>query len=281
MTTGSPSTAGRGRIDLFDLEREELRELLAGWGQPGYRSDQLWKWLYVSLASSPDVMTNLPQNLRQRLHDETAIGCLAEVASQRSQDQETVKWLFQLTCRSDLSTRHGDGGKSQIETVLMCYDNRRTACISSQAGCGIGCAFCATGQMGLQRNLTSGEIIAQALYVARILAEQGQKLTNVVFMGMGEPLANYDATITAVRRLTDPDGFNFGQRRITLSTVGLVPGIRQFAEEGLQAGLAVSLHAATDDLRSKLVPINVRYPLDELISACRDYIARTRRRISF
>jgi 23S rRNA (adenine2503-C2)-methyltransferase len=163
----------------------------------------------------------------------------------------------------------------------MNYERRRTACISSQAGCGMGCTFCATGQMGLQRNLSAGEIVAQALFVARELATQNEALTNVVLMGMGEPLANYDATMTALRRLTDPGGFNLGQRRISLSTVGLPPAIRRFSQEGLQVNLAVSLHAATNKLRDTLVPINRRYPLNQLMAACRDYVAHTNRRISF
>lgn len=268
-------------IDLLDLERVDLQKLLADWGQPSYRTAQLWRWLYANLASSPDNMTNLPQDLRQRLGEETSVGRLTEIASQNSRDLQTVKWLFELASHLDASQQRDAAGAPQIETVLMSYRDRRTACISSQAGCGIGCSFCATGQMGLQGNLTRGEIVAQVLHVARILARQDEKLTNVVLMGMGEPFANYDATIGAVRRLTDPSGFNFGQRRITVSTVGLVPGIKRFTQENLQVGLAVSLHAATDDLRSKLVPINRTYPLDELFSACREYVAQTRRRISF
>jgi 23S rRNA (adenine2503-C2)-methyltransferase len=268
-------------IDLLDLEWEDLQKLLADWGQPSYRTKQLWKWLYTNLVSSPDDMTNLPHDLRQRLGEETSAGCLTEIASQESRDLQTVKWLFELASHLDASQQRDAAGAPQIETVLMSYRDRRTACISSQAGCGIGCSFCATGQMGLQRNLTSGEIIAQVLHVARILAQQEARLTNVVLMGMGEPLANYDATIAAVRRLTDSFGFNFGQRRITVSTVGLVPGIKRFTQEDLQVGLAVSLHAATDDLRSRLVPINQRYPLDELFAACREYVAQTKRRISF
>jgi len=268
-------------IDLLNLERDELQTLLVNWGQPRFRADQLWNWLYVNLATRSEEMSNLPQGLRARLAAETRIGGLTPAAQQESHDGETVKWLF------DLPPLHAEGrpgraeGRFQIETVLMAYERRRTACISSQAGCGMGCTFCATGQMGLQRNLTAGEIVAQVLFVARELARKGSALTNVVLMGMGEPLANYDATLAALRRLTDPDGFNFGQRRITVSTVGLVPAIERFSREGLQVGLAVSLHAATDALRNRLVPINQRYPLDRLLPACRDHVARTGRRISF
>ena len=269
------------KIDLLDLERKDLQILLSGWGQPGYRSTQLWQWLYVKLAAGPAEMTSLPHDLRQRLEDETSIGDLREIAVQESRDLETIKWLFQLTAPPFAPVRPNSVGVPQIETVLMSYRQRRTVCVSSQAGCSLGCAFCATGQMGLQRNLTGGEIVAQVLHVARILSGKGEKLTNVVLMGMGEPLANYGATMKAVRRLIDPEGINLGQRRITLSTVGLIPGIRRFSQENLQVGLAVSLHAATDELRNKLVPVNLRFPLDELLAACRDYVARTRRRISF
>ena len=255
-------------IALLDLERDELASLLAGWGQPRYRADQLWHWLYVRLETNPAEMTNLPARLRARLEAETVISPLTPVAEQHSTDGETVKWLFQLP-------------HAQVETVLMRYARRRTACISSQAGCGMGCAFCATGQMGLQRNLTSGEIVAQALFVARGLAQAGETLTNVVLMGMGEPFANYEAVLAALRRLSDPDGFRMGQRRLTVSTVGLVPGIERFGREGLQVNLAVSLHAATDALRDRLVPANRRYPLDRLFAACRDYVSRTHRRVSF
>jgi 23S rRNA (adenine2503-C2)-methyltransferase len=170
----------------------------------------------------------------------------------------------------------------------MHYERRRTACISTQVGCAVGCAFCATGQMGFHRDLTSGEIVAQALHFARTLHAEGERLTNVVLMGMGEPLLNYDASLAAVRHLIHPHGFNLGQRHITLSTVGIVPGIERLAEEvgpyhdvHLQITLAISLHAATDKLRDQLIPINQRYGLDALFEACYRYVKRTGRRISF
>jgi 23S rRNA (adenine2503-C2)-methyltransferase len=265
-------------IDLLNLSHEALRELLTRWGEPAYRADQIWQWIYENLAINPEEMTNLPLDLRERLAQETRIGALKPVAQQRSADGETVKWLFELPLPESAPETVG---LAQIETVLMSYHERRTVCISSQAGCGMGCSFCATGQMGLLRNLTVGEIVAQVLYAARQLISMGERLTNVVLMGMGEPLANYDATLAAVHRMIDPDGFNLGQRRITLSTVGLVPGIERFSREDLQVRLAVSLHAATDELRDQIVPINRRYPLDRLMAACRDYIARTNRRLSF
>ncbi len=187
----------------------------------------------------------------------------------KSIDQNTVKTLFRLE------------DHKAIEAVLMHYNKRNTLCISSQAGCGMGCVFCATGQMGLKRNLTSGEIVEQVLYYARHLREQGEVVTNVVVMGMGEPFHNYDATIQALDRLNDNGGFNLGARRFTISTVGLVPAIRRFAAERHQYNLAVSLHAAEDELRSSLLPINKKYPLSELLDACRDYVDQTRRRITF
>ena len=186
----------------------------------------------------------------------------------QSADGETRKDLLRLE----------DG--ETVEAVLMRYRERRTACISTQVGCTIGCVFCATGQMGFHRNLTSGEIVAQALHFARMLRSEEKPLTNVVLMGMGEPLLNYEATLAAIRRLTDLQGFGLGQRHVTLSTAGLVPGIERLAGEGLQITLAISLHAATDSLRNQLVPINRRYDLDALFEACHRYVQRTGRRIS-
>jgi 23S rRNA (adenine2503-C2)-methyltransferase len=263
------SHKSQATIRLYDLDHPSLQALLAEWGEPAYRARQLWEWLYVHLADSFDRMTNLPLSLRERLAAETTIGVPQVVDTARSADRETRKDLLRLA----------DG--ETVEAVLMQYERRHTACISSQVGCAIGCAFCATGQMGFHRDLTSGEIVAQALHFARVLQAEGERLTNVVLMGMGEPLLNYDASLTATRRLIHPQGFNLGQRHITLSTVGIVPGIEQLAGEGLQITLAISLHAATDKLRDQLVPINRRHGLDALFEACHHYVERTRRRISF
>lgn len=254
---------------LYELDLSALQSLLAEWGEPSYRARQLWEWLYRHLADSFDQMTNLPRALRQRLASQTCIGVPEVIATQVSSDGRTRKDLLRLA----------DG--ETIEAVLMRYERRRTACISTQVGCPIGCVFCATGQAGFRRDLSAGEIVAQALHFARILRVEEGRLTNVVLMGMGEPLLNYDASLAAIRRLTDPHGFNLGQRHITLSTVGIVPGIDRLAAEGLQITLAISLHAATDNLRNQLVPINRRYPLDELFAACHRYFTRTGRRISF
>jgi 23S rRNA (adenine2503-C2)-methyltransferase len=260
---------------LYDLDLPALQSLLESWGEPAYRARQLWEWLYVHLADSFDQMTSLPKSLRERLADETTIGVPQVADTLLSEDGETHKDLLRLT----------DG--ETVEAVLMRYKRRRTACISTQVGCLIGCAFCATGQMGFRRNLTGGEIVAQALHFARLLRPKQNRLSNVVLMGMGEPLLNYDATLAALRRLTDPQGLNIGQRHITLSTVGIAPGIELLADETghhggpLQVTLAVSLHAATDQLRDQLVPMNQRYNLDALFEACHHHIQRTGRRISF
>ncbi|HEC34628.1 MAG TPA: 23S rRNA (adenine(2503)-C(2))-methyltransferase RlmN [Chloroflexi bacterium] len=254
---------------LTDYDLPTLHSLLEDWGEPPYRARQLWQWLYIHLADDFDQMTNLPRPLRERLAAETIVGVPEVIATQVSSDGQTRKDLLRLA----------DG--ETIEAVLMRYERRYTACISVQVGCPIGCVFCATGQAGFRRNLSAGEIVAQALHFARILRVEGKRLTNVVLMGMGEPLLNYDSSLVAVRRLADPAGFSLGQRHITLSTVGIVPGIDRLAEEGLQITLAISLHAATDDLRERLVPVNRHYPLDELFAACHRYSARNTRRISF
>jgi 23S rRNA (adenine2503-C2)-methyltransferase len=262
-------SASQPTNQLYNLDFPALQSLLTDWGQPAYRARQLWEWLYVHLADSFDQMTNLPQSLRERLAAETTIGVPKVIDTAQSTDGETRKDLLRLA----------DG--ETVEAVLMRYERRRTACISTQVGCSIGCAFCATGQAGFRRDLSAGEIVAQALHFARILRAEEERLTNVVLMGMGEPLLNYDASLSAIRRLIDPQGFKLGQRHITLSTAGLVPGIKRLAGEGLQITLAVSLHAATDQLRDQLVPINRRYGLDALFETCFHYIERTRRRVSF
>jgi 23S rRNA (adenine2503-C2)-methyltransferase len=258
-----------GKVLLLDLTYNELKEFLTSWGEPSYRANQIWGWLYRALATDFQEMTNLPKCLRGRLAEATLLQTMKPLEERVSADGLTRKVLFAL--RDDQT----------IESVLMHYERRRTACISTQVGCALGCVFCATGQSGLVRNLTAGEIVEQVLYFARSLKSEGERITNVVFMGMGEPLANYEATWQAIETLTHDDGFNLGARRITVSTVGLEPGIRRMAGEGKQIGLAVSLHAATDELRDELVPINRRYPLTQLMAACRHYVERTGRRISF
>lgn len=254
---------------LYDLPLPELTALLTGWGEPAYRARQVWEGLYQHFYASAEEFTALTKSLRQRLAETFDFAPLTPAAQLASQDGQTVKTLFRLP----------DG--LHIEAVLMKYDRRRTLCISTQAGCAMGCVFCATGQMGFKRHLSSGEIVAQVMHYARHLHQQGERVTNIVVMGMGEPFHNYDNTMAAVDRLNDPAGYNFGARRITISTVGLVPAIRRFTAEKRQVNLAISLHAADDALRASMLPVAKAYPLDELLAACRDYTATTGRRVTF
>ena len=254
---------------IYDLDPTGLAELLQTWNEPAYRAKQIWQGLYQHFYNSADQFTNLPISLRQKLASNLTFEGLTPVSKLSSSDRHTIKTLFRL----------GDG--NVIEAVLMRYDNRNTLCISSQAGCAMGCVFCATGQMGFKRHLVSGEIVAQVMHYARLLHEEGERVTNVVLMGMGEPFHNYDNTLAAIDRLNNADGFNFGARRFTISTVGLVPAIRRFADEERQVNLAVSLHAADDVTRLDMLPVNKKFPVEDLIDACRYYVQKTGRRITF
>jgi 23S rRNA (adenine2503-C2)-methyltransferase len=248
---------------LYQPSRGELAELLDG--EPRYRLDQIWQGLYQNL-STPAEMTNLPKALRATLA-ERLTPALQVVIRRVSDGGDTVKYLLQLH----------DG--TRIETVLMLYPDRVTVCVSSQVGCAMGCGFCATGQAGFSRHLTVGEIVEQVAIAAREARSIDRRLGNVVFMGMGEPLANETVVWESVERMNGDLGLS--ARRLTISTVGLVPGIRRLTERPLPVNLAVSLHAANDRLRDELVPINKRYPIDELMSACADYLAVKGRRLSF
>lgn len=254
---------------IYDLDLEGIKALLTSLGEPAYRAQQIWQGLYQNLWVKPEEFTNLSKPLREKLAEEIVWAGLVPEIILQSKDGETVKTLFRLP------------DDREIEAVLMRYEERRTLCISTQAGCAMGCVFCATGQMGFKRHLTSGEIVAQVMYYARQLKEQGDQVTNVVLMGMGEPFHNYQNTLKAIDQLNDPKGLNLGARRFTISTVGLVPAIRRFADEKRQVNLAISLHAANDEERSALLPINRKYPLEEVISACRYYIEQTGRRVTF
>jgi 23S rRNA (adenine2503-C2)-methyltransferase len=254
-------------IDLLGLDEAGLATLLASWGEKPFRARQIRAWLHERGATSVDAMTDLPKGLRERLAAEATVGTL-EIAAQQDSRDGTIKRLYRLP----------DG--QLVESVLMPYQSgRRTACISSQAGCAMGCVFCATGQMGFARHLTADEIVEQAWHFASLLRERGERLSNVVLMGMGEPFHNYEAVLVAIRRLMSDLGI--GARHITVSTVGLVPQIRRFAEEGLQVTLAISLHEADDAARDALMPINRKYPIAELLDACRFYAEASGRRISF
>jgi 23S rRNA (adenine2503-C2)-methyltransferase len=265
------------RINLYDLSAEGIADLLRTWGEPAYRARQLYEQLYRHRVGSFAEMTNLSKALRQRLETECRLGDLEERKLLIGDDGMTRKALWALP----------DG--APVETVLMIYPDRATVCISSQSGCPMQCVFCATGKLGFLHDLTSGQIIEQVMWAERTLRQvQGQvpghpltKLTNIVYMGMGEPFNNYDHFWTSVERLHDPAGYDMGARNFTVSTVGLIPGILRLADAPLPINLAISLHAADDALRSDMMPVNKRYPIADLIDATRTYTTKTRRRVSF
>jgi len=274
---------------ILELSRDRLTATMLELGEKKFRADQLWRSIYHEVAESFDDMSTLSKPFRKTLSEKYSISTLEQAMFITSKDHSTSKSLYKLH----------DG--ELIETVLMRYEtdghrrNRKTACISTQAGCALGCTFCATGQQGFRRNLTVGEIVAQVIEMERIARAEDlaqmeagkrtkgeiQGVTNVVFMGMGEPLANYKNTMAAIRVLNDGQGLNIGARHITVSTVGLVPQILQLAEEELQINLAISLHAPDNTTRSQTMPINQRYPVEDLIRACHKYADATGRRIFF
>ncbi|HDQ35131.1 MAG TPA: 23S rRNA (adenine(2503)-C(2))-methyltransferase RlmN [Chloroflexi bacterium] len=256
-------------LNLYGLTYPALEALLASWEASPAHARAIWQGLYRHHVTHLAEIPELPAHLRSQLQAQATLEIPQHVASQESRDGSTRKMLLRLA----------DG--EQIEVVLLRYRARYSACISTQVGCACGCAFCATGQLGFVRDLTSAEIVGQVLHCRRELAACDASLNNFVLMGMGEPLLNYENTITALRILLDQRGLGFAPRRVTLSTVGIAPGIRRLAQEGLKINLAVSLHAATDEVRSQLLPINARYPLDELFDAIWDYQAQTQRRVMF
>jgi 23S rRNA (adenine2503-C2)-methyltransferase len=258
------------KLNFYDLTYDELEMVLTQeFNQPSFRTKQIWSGVYKNLWYRPDDFVNIPKTLRDQLFTRFSFESLSPVQNLKSTDQETEKILFELY------------DQKAIETVLMKYSQRRTLCISTQVGCAMGCVFCATGQMGFKRNLSTGEIVEQVLYYARQLKAADEKVTNIVLMGMGEPFHNYVATMGAIDRLGDPEGFGLGARRFTISTVGLVPMIKRFADENRQVNLAISLHAVFDDERSSLMPINKKYSIQEVLDACRYYLDKTNRRITF
>src|SRR5579859_1793494 len=283
----SPITTTTKKTDLLGLTLPELQQWLVERGEAPFRTKQIYSWLFQRLVTDFSAMTNLSLALREKLAREASIGPAIVRSEQHSKDDRTRKILLEL-----------EDGKL-IESVLMLYpplgenSSRATVCVSTQAGCAFGCTFCATGQMGFDRHLSAGEIVAQVLYFARELRAAPwtaaglpnstpiDHITNIVLMGMGEPLHNYNNVLQALRILNSAEGFNLGARHMTVSTVGLVPAIRKLSQEPLQINLAISLHAPTDDLRSQTMPVNRKYPLSELIAACQDYIAATRRQVTF
>jgi 23S rRNA (adenine2503-C2)-methyltransferase len=258
-----------GPVNLHDLTYEAMANLLADWGFSDYHTRQLWDALYADLASDLSGVERLRPDLRRRLLESAVLTNPASAAEVESNDGQTVKYLLRLA----------DG--QTIETVLMRYPGRAIACISTQVGCAMGCVFCATGQMGFIRQLTPGEIVAQVLFVIRQLVRQGETLRNIVLMGMGEPLHNYQATMAALAIMMDDRGLALAPKHITLSTVGLPQGIRRLADDEVGVNLAVSLHAADDETRAELVPVARRWPLGDVVDACRYYVARRGRRIFF
>jgi len=238
--------------------------------EPPFRLKQVKKAVFQDLIENWNEATTLPQNLRPKLSEACPISELKPEKTLTSKDNQTIKALFRL--KDD----------SKIESVLMRHrDNRRTICVSSQVGCTMGCQFCATGQQGFKRNLTSSEIIEQILFFARLLKKNKEKVTNVVFMGMGEPFLNYDNVIETIKILNDKDGFNLGSRHISISTAGIIEGIKKLSQEKLQVNLAISLHAPNNNLRSKLMPINKKYPIEKILATVDNYIKKTKRKVMF
>ena len=273
------------RPKIADLSLAQLKSLVRSYGEPDYTARQIFRWLYQSLATSFDQMTDLPAELRKTLASQTTLLSLHPIDQKVSDGGKTVKVLFGL-----------DDGQS-VESVLMLYEERdknrkrNTVCISTQVGCPVGCPFCATGQQGFERNLSPGEIVEQVLYFQRQLAAHqydaavacptSPRITNVVLMGMGEPLANYESVRQSLQTLVSRQGLGFGARRITISTAGLVPQMKRLAQEKVHVELAISLHAGSNELRNMLVPINRKYPLEMLLPAAMEYFEKTGRRPTF
>ena len=254
---------------LLDLSFEDLLDALAKLDEPPFRASQIWRAVFKDLVPSYAETTTLSKTLRQQLASAIPWPGVTTLKELPSSDGQTTKLLLQLH----------DG--ETIEVVVMRYARRNTACISTQVGCAMGCKFCATGQSGFTRDLTTAEIVDQVLASARLLQIESKHLSNIVFMGMGEPLANYEATLRSIRILNDARGFSLGARSFTVSTVGIVPGIQRLSQENLQVNLAVSLHTADEALRTRLVPINQQYPVADIVRACRAYTRATHRRVTF
>lgn len=253
-------------LDLCSLTQSELGAYLKELGEPGFRAKQLFSWLHQKKAQQFDEMSNLPKSLRESLKEHARLPGLVQEVVQVSKNDGTEKYLFSLP----------DG--NMIESVLMRYNYGNSVCISSQVGCRMGCRFCASTVDGLARNLTAGEMLAQVYAIERKI---GERVSNVVVMGSGEPMDNYDNVVRFIRLLSEKDGLNISQRNITVSTCGLVPEIRRFADEKLQVTLALSLHAADDATRQRLMPIANRYALCDVLDACAYYFEKTGRRVSF
>ncbi|HWV25541.1 MAG TPA: 23S rRNA (adenine(2503)-C(2))-methyltransferase RlmN, partial [Thermomicrobiales bacterium] len=268
--TGAPVPPRRKRLTgFYDLPFETLQERLQEMNAPTYRAQQMFDWAYGKLVEDYGDMGNVPSPLVESFSENLPFRTMKPIRQLVSDNGDTYKLLYQTF----------DG--QFVETVLMLYPDRATVCVSCQVGCAVGCAFCATGLGGLTRNLSAGEIVQQTVDAARKARELGRQLTNLVMMGMGEPLQNYVETMKFIGIIHDPRGLNFGARRITISTSGIIPRIDALADEPYQVNLAVSLHAPNNELRSQLVPINGRYPVEDLLAACDRFAEKTGRRISF
>ncbi len=254
------------KIDIKSLTIEELTTELAGCGEKAFRAKQMYEWMHVKLARDFDEMTNLSKTLREQCRERYTYTSLKSVQVQESAIDGTRKFLFELA----------DG--NVVESVWMRYKHGNSVCISSQVGCRMGCKFCASTLDGLERSLLPSEMLDQIYAITRLT---GERVSNVVVMGIGEPMDNYDNLVKFIRILTDENGLNISQRNITVSTCGIVPRMRQLAEEKLQITLALSLHATTDEKRRKLMPIANKYSIDELMDACKYYFDKTGRRITF
>jgi len=271
----SETAAIADRAAFATADPAEIRSRLAAIGEAPYRAEQAQQWFWQRLVPSFGAMRTLPVPARRQLEKVYAFTTVTPHVKRVADNGKTVKYLLRLA----------DG--RTIETVVMQYDAtarsraRTTICVSSQVGCPIGCTFCATGRSGFDRNLSEAEIVDQFLMASRDLAEAQRALTNVVFMGMGEPLNNYTAVVRAIRRWAAPDTLNFSPRRVTISTIGLVPFIERLSTEGLPVNLAISLHAPDDELRSSMIPVNRKYPIAAIVGAARAHAERTGRRISY
>ncbi|RMF39985.1 MAG: 23S rRNA (adenine(2503)-C(2))-methyltransferase RlmN [Planctomycetota bacterium] len=267
MKTPKNKTTGDARPHLLDLDEAELRAWVRDAGQPEYRAGQIWRWLYAGRATSLDAMSDLPRRLRDRLEESFRLWS-THVAEHKTSADGTEKYLLDLA----------DGGR--IECVLLRDGPRRSICVSSQVGCAMGCVFCASGLDGVERNLSRGEIVEQMLRLQRLLPAE-ERLSHIVMMGMGEPLANLDNVLTALDVARSPTGLGISPRRITISTVGLPAAIRRLARHAHPYHLAISLHAPNDALRNRIVPINSRVGIREIMAAADDYFAATGRRLTF
>jgi 23S rRNA (adenine2503-C2)-methyltransferase len=256
-------------FSIHSLSLQELALHLSEMGEKPFRAKQIFHWVYEKKVIDWDQMTDLNKSLRPKLSEKISLSCLKQSKTQESKDEETIKFLWELS----------DG--KLVESVLICSKERRTVCVSSQVGCPARCAFCASGKQGLLRNLDAGEIFEQVYQIDRFLHEKGERVSHVVFMGMGEPFENYDNVLKAIHLLNDPDRLNISQRRMTVSTVGVLEGIRRFAKENLNVNLVLSLHAPNQHIRKKIIPFARKYPLEDLIAAMVAYARESKRDITY